>query len=120
MSGLRRRFAYGLLKAYKLTLSPLFMVFGTRCRHAPTCSEYGAECVARHGLWQGSWMTLARFCRCRPGGSSGYDPAPLETKSAPFWAPWRYGDWKLTLRQGSGDAPAAQNEDEDYDKSYSA
>lgn len=98
MSGLRRSIAYGLLKVYKLTLSPVFMVFGVRCRHTPTCSEFGAECVACHGVWKGGWMTLARFVRCRPGGSSGYDPVPEETKPAPFWAPWRYGDWALTER----------------------
>ena len=108
MAGIRRRFAYGLLKAYKLTLSPLFMVFGARCRHAPSCSEYGAECVARHGFWAGTWMALARFQRCRPGGSSGYDPVPTETKNAPFWAPWRYGDWKLTERPVPEQAPDTQ------------
>lgn len=105
MSGIRRSVAYGLLKVYKLTLSPLFMAFGTRCRYAPTCSEYGAECVALHGIWSGGWMTLARLSRCRPKGGSGYDPAPLETKSAPFWAPWRYGDWALTERPFPDEAP---------------
>lgn len=99
MSGIRRSFAYGLLKAYKLTLSPLFMVFGTRCRHAPTCSEYGAECVSRFGIWRGSWMTLARFQRCRPGGSCGHDPVPDFANPAPFYTPWKYGDWALTERQ---------------------
>ncbi|MEM9055069.1 MAG: membrane protein insertion efficiency factor YidD [Pseudomonadota bacterium] len=105
MSGIRRSIAYGLLKVYKLTLSPIFMVFGTRCRHEPTCSQYCAECVSRHGFWKGGWMTLARLSRCRPGGSSGYDPAPLETKSAPFWAPWRYGDWALTERPFPDEGP---------------
>jgi len=56
MSGLRRRVSYGLLKAYKITLSPLFMVFGARCRHEPSCSQYCAECVSQHGVWKGSWM----------------------------------------------------------------
>ena len=95
MSGIRRSVAYGLLKVYKLTLSPLFMAFGTRCRYAPTCS----------GIWAGGWMTLARLSRCRPKGGSGYDPAPVETKSAPFWAPWRYGDWALTERPFPDEAP---------------
>jgi len=91
---MRRRLAYSLLWIYKRTLSPVFIFFGIRCRHAPTCSEYGAECVACHGVWAGGWMTLARFLRCRPGGSSGIDPVPTEKPDAPFWAPWRYGDWR--------------------------
>ena len=40
------------------------------------------------------WMALARFIRCRPGGSHGYDPAPETRPDVPFWQPWRYGDWK--------------------------
>ncbi|MEL7128184.1 MAG: membrane protein insertion efficiency factor YidD [Pseudomonadota bacterium] len=82
-----------LLRIYKMTLSPVFMAFGTRCRHEPTCSEYGATCVSRHGVWAGGWMTLARLLRCRPGGTFGVDPAPGRKPKAPFYAPWRYGDW---------------------------
>lgn len=108
MSGIRRSFAYGLLKVYKLTLSPLFMVFGTRCRHAPTCSEYGAECVSRYGVWRGGWMTLARLQRCRPGGSSGHDPVPVTINNAPFYAPWKYGVWTLT----DGQIPVEGQQDE--------
>ena len=47
-----------LLKGYKATLSPAFVACGIHCRHLPTCSEYCAECVSRHGAWAGSWMTL--------------------------------------------------------------
>ena len=114
MSALRRSFMYGLLRVYKLTLSPVFMLFGIRCRHQPTCSQYCAECVSRHGFWKGGWMSLARFQRCRPGGSRGYDPAPLETPQIPFWAPWRYGDWALTERPFPDHGPDEKlKEDED-------
>jgi len=83
-----------LLKGYKLTLSPVFRTCGAECRHEPSCSEYAAEAVSRHGLWAGSWMALARLSRCRPGGSHGWDPAPTLTSSGARWfAPWRYGDW---------------------------
>jgi hypothetical protein len=94
MSNVRSAIAMGLLKAYKLTLSPVFALFGARCRYHPTCSEYGAECLRQHGFWAGSWMTLARLVRCRPGGNSGIDPAPETKPTVPFWAPWRYGDWQ--------------------------
>lgn len=87
-----------LLRVYKLTLSPVFQLFGASCRHEPTCSQYAAGCVSRFGLWPGGWLSLARLARCRPGGSSGYDPVPAQLSPVPFWAPWRYGDWALTER----------------------
>src|SRR6185295_19454123 len=53
----------GLVKVYRYTLSPLV---GFHCRHLPTCSDYADEALDRHGLWAGSWMTLARLLRCHP------------------------------------------------------
>ncbi len=61
------------LRAYKLVLSPLL---GPACRFAPSCSEYAAEALIVHGPVRGAGLALRRFCRCRPGGSSGYDPVP--------------------------------------------
>jgi uncharacterized protein len=78
-------------RVYKLTLSPLI---GQQCRYLPTCSDYGADCVRAHGAWAGSWMALARVCRCRPGGGSGYDPAPLVCAPDAILTPWRYGKWR--------------------------
>jgi putative membrane protein insertion efficiency factor len=90
-----------LLKGYKATLSPAFVACGIQCRHQPSCSEYCAECVSRHGAWAGAWMTLARLSRCRPGGSHGWDPAPqtlpmgLTSTGVRWFAPWRYGVWSV-------------------------
>lgn len=78
-------------RVYKLTLSPLI---GQQCRYLPTCSDYAADCVRIHGAWRGSWMGLARVCRCRPGGGSGYDPAPFVCEAVSPLAPWRYGKWR--------------------------
>ena len=63
----------GALGVYKLILSPLL---GPACRFAPSCSEYAAEALIKHGPLRGSRLALRRFCRCRPGGASGYDPVP--------------------------------------------
>lgn len=63
----------GALGLYKATLSPLI---GQRCRFQPSCSEYAAEALIRHGPWRGGLMTAKRLCRCRPFGGSGYDPVP--------------------------------------------
>ncbi|ANK91756.1 MULTISPECIES: membrane protein insertion efficiency factor YidD [Rhizobium] len=83
-----RLLGMGLLRLYQLTLSGFV---GNSCRHIPTCSEYGYEAIARHGLWAGGWMTLFRVGRCCPGGTSGLDQVP-ETLGNDFhwWTPWRY------------------------------
>ena len=92
-NSLRRRAAYALLWVYKHGPSQVMWAFGARCQHTPTCSEYGAECISRFGWWPGFWMTLARFLRCRPGGTMGCDPPPETKPDVPLWQPWRYGDW---------------------------
>jgi len=83
-----RLFGMGLIRLYQLTLSGFV---GNSCRHIPTCSEYGYEAVARHGLWAGGWMTLFRVGRCGPGGTSGLDPVPESLEMRFRWfTPWRY------------------------------
>ncbi|WP_145631088.1 MULTISPECIES: membrane protein insertion efficiency factor YidD [Rhizobium] len=83
-----RLLGMGLIRLYQLTLSGFI---GNSCRHIPTCSEYGYEAVARHGLWAGGWMTLFRVSRCGPGGTSGLDPVPGELERRyHWWTPWRY------------------------------
>ena len=72
-----------LIRFYQLTLSPLV---GQSCRHLPTCSEYGFEAIARHGLWAGGWLTAWRVARCGPFGSHGFDPVP-ERLDATMWPP---------------------------------
>jgi putative membrane protein insertion efficiency factor len=90
-----------LVKAYQLTLSPLI---GFHCRHLPTCSQYADEAIARHGLWAGGWMTLARLTRCQPYGTSGLDFVPGSAPERARWfLPWRYGRWRGT----NPNAPAA-------------
>jgi putative membrane protein insertion efficiency factor len=95
-----RNFGRLLVKAYRLTLSP---VIGFHCRHLPTCSEYADEALCRHGLWAGGWMTLARLARCHPYGTSGLDFVSVAPpKGARWFLPWRYGRWRGT----NDEAPA--------------
>ncbi|HEV8026652.1 MAG TPA: membrane protein insertion efficiency factor YidD [Stellaceae bacterium] len=63
----------GLIRAYQLFLSPLV---GPTCRYLPSCSDYAATAIRRHGAVAGSWLALKRLLRCHPWGGSGYDPVP--------------------------------------------
>jgi uncharacterized protein len=82
----------GLVKLYRLTLSPWI---GFHCRHLPTCSDYSDQALDRHGLWAGGWMTLARLLRCHPFGTAGLDFVPDALPSRARWfLPWRYGRWR--------------------------
>jgi putative membrane protein insertion efficiency factor len=61
------------VRAYQLLVSPLLP---PACRFLPSCSEYAAEAIARHGALWGLALALRRLARCHPWGGSGYDPVP--------------------------------------------
>lgn len=62
-----------VLKFYKGAVSPWLPA---ACRYVPTCSEYAAEAVARHGALRGTVLACSRVLRCNPWGRGGYDPVP--------------------------------------------
>lgn len=102
----------GLIRAYQLTLSALI---GRHCRHLPTCSTYADEAIGAYGVWAGSWMGLARICRCNPWGTSGLDLVPADVPAGARWyAPWRYGRWRgvnaPAICEDVSDPPAAKSE----------
>lgn len=68
-----RQILMGLVKAYRLVLSPWL---GSSCRFEPTCSAYGLEALERHGAARGSYLTLRRLVRCHPWCDGGCDPVP--------------------------------------------
>ena len=63
----------GVVKLYQVLLSP---ILPGSCRHQPTCSEYYIQALRTHGLFKGLYIGSKRLLRCRPGGTSGYDPVP--------------------------------------------
>jgi putative membrane protein insertion efficiency factor len=69
-----RRAALGAITLYQLTLSQI--LFRGVCRFYPSCSQYTYEAVQRYGVPKGVWLGIKRLSRCRPFGSSGYDPVP--------------------------------------------
>ena len=88
---LTRRLARAPIHAYRWTIKPLI---GMECRHLPTCSEYALDAIELNGAWRGIWLALARISRCRPGGTSGFDPAPDVRHYRHPMSPWRYGKWR--------------------------
>jgi len=61
------------VRVYQRLISPLFPA---TCRYVPSCSEYAAQALRRHGLMRGSWYALLRVLRCHPWAEGGEDPVP--------------------------------------------
>lgn len=58
---------------YKNTAS---LLLGERCRFYPSCSDYVATALKKHGPLKGSAMSLKRICRCHPFCEGGFDYVP--------------------------------------------
>ena len=67
-----------LLRGYKWAISPFLP---PACRYVPTCSDYAAEAIERHGAFRGSAMAIWRVLRCHPFVRGGYDPVPLNNEA---------------------------------------
>jgi putative membrane protein insertion efficiency factor len=68
-----RSLALSALHGYKRLLSPLLP---PACRFHPSCSEYAAEAIEKHGLGRGGILAVRRLLRCGPWHPGGYDPVP--------------------------------------------
>ena len=68
-----RSLALAALRAYKRFVSP---VLPPACRFAPTCAEYAAEAIEKHGVVRGGTLAVRRLVRCGPWNPGGYDPVP--------------------------------------------
>lgn len=71
------RLFIGLIKAYRLLLSPWF---GSTCRYNPSCSCYAEQAIIHHGIVKGSYLSMMRLLKCHPWGGQGDDPVSLNTK----------------------------------------
>ena len=72
-AGMVERVLRAAVRGYQLFVSPLLP---PSCRFLPSCSDYAAEAIERHGALQGIILALRRLARCHPWGGSGYDPVP--------------------------------------------
>ena len=75
---MRERITQWTVAQYKRWISPLLP---PACRYVPSCSEYAAEAVARHGVLCGGVLAAWRLLRCNPFVKGGYDPVPEEVAS---------------------------------------
>ncbi|GHU67106.1 putative membrane protein insertion efficiency factor [Clostridia bacterium] len=68
-----KRAMLAVLRFYRRRISP-----GLRpsCRFMPSCSEYAAEAIERHGAMKGGALAVWRVLRCNPFSKGGYDPVP--------------------------------------------
>lgn len=69
-----------LLRTYKRLVSPLLP---PACRFYPTCSEYAAQAIAKHGLARGGILAAKRLVKCNPLHPGGFDPVPSGSGRAP-------------------------------------
>lgn len=90
VTDLPRRGLIGLVRAYRLLLSPWL---GSSCRFEPTCSAYALQALQTHGAAAGTYLSAARVLRCHPWCRGGLDPVPdaapglfrrLAARSAPI------------------------------------
>ena len=62
-----------LIRGYQYLFRPML---GAHCRFAPSCSDYAAEAVMKHGALKGTLLAVRRILRCHPYHPGGYDPVP--------------------------------------------
>ena len=72
------RIAEWTLRQYKRWISP---ALPPACRYVPSCSEYAAEAIARHGVLRGGLLAAWRLVRCNPFVKGGLDPVPNKVAS---------------------------------------
>jgi hypothetical protein len=68
-----RRALVGLIRGYKRLVSPLLP---PACRFVPSCSEYAAQAIEKHGPLRGVFLAMRRIVRCAPWHPGGIDPVP--------------------------------------------
>ena len=68
-----RKLAIKLIEWYQREISPHT---SHKCRHNPTCSQYGKECYMRFNFFKASFLTAKRILSCNPLFKPKYDPVP--------------------------------------------
>ncbi len=59
-----------LIRLWQVLISPLYPA---SCRYYPSCSNYAAMAIEKHGVLKGSAKALWRVLRCNPWSKGGVD-----------------------------------------------
>lgn len=76
-----RKLALALIRFYQATISfdhglLRFLYPNGYCKFHPTCSEYAAQAISKHGTVKGPYLAMRRLLRCHPFSKGGLDPVP--------------------------------------------
>ncbi len=66
-----RRVAILPIRIYQRLISPL--VPANTCKYHPSCSEYAALAIGKHGVVRGFGLAAWRLLRCNPWSHGGVD-----------------------------------------------
>jgi putative membrane protein insertion efficiency factor len=66
-----RRAAVAPIRLYQLLVSPLLPA--NTCKFHPSCSEYAALAIRKHGVLRGVRLAVWRLLRCHPWSAGGVD-----------------------------------------------
>jgi putative membrane protein insertion efficiency factor len=71
VTSVARSLAIAPIRLYQLLISPLLPA--NTCKFHPTCSEYAALAIRKHGGFRGVPMAGWRLLRCHPWSRGGID-----------------------------------------------
>jgi putative membrane protein insertion efficiency factor len=73
MKQILRNIVVLVIRGYQQVISPLFP---PTCKYYPSCSDYAAQAVQKHGVIRGGGLAVIRIVKCNPWSHGGYDPVP--------------------------------------------
>jgi len=71
-----------LIYVYKATISPLL---SHTCIFYPSCSTYSLQAIKKFGIFYGTFLSIKRILKCRPGVKGGFDPVAPSLKGEDKW-----------------------------------
>jgi putative membrane protein insertion efficiency factor len=71
VTSVARSLAIAPIRLYQLLISPLLPA--NTCKFHPTCSEYAALAIRKHGVVKGIALGAWRLLRCHPWSMGGID-----------------------------------------------